>query len=122
MASVLAVNGHAQAFLAAVQFQIDVRRERGGVRLRPIGEVDISTIEQVKAALDEAVAAGVSHVILDLRETTFLDSSGLHFAVDTHTWAQATRTEFSIIAGPPAVQRTFEVANLRDLLPFVDVP
>ena len=116
------LNGPAEAFLAAAKFRVDVKHERDGVRVCPVGEIDVSRVEQLREAVDEATMAGVSRLILDLRETTFLDSTGLHFAVDTDAWATQNRTEFSIIAGPPAVQRTFEVANLLQQLPFVDVP
>lgn len=116
------LNGPGEAFLAAAKFRVDVRHERDGVRVCPIGEVDLSSVEQLREAVDDAAEAGVSRLILDLRETTFFDSSGLHLAVETHAWATQNRTEFSIIAGPPAVQRTFEVANLYESLPFVDVP
>jgi anti-anti-sigma factor len=60
-------------------------------------------------------------VILDLRGTTFLDSAGLHLAVDATASAARNGIQFSIIAGPPDVQRTFIVAGLSEL-PFVDVP
>ena len=48
------------------------------VRVCPIGEVDVDTVGVVRAQLDELTVAGFTHVILDLRDVTFLDSSGLH--------------------------------------------
>lgn len=111
-----------EVFLAPVTFRVDVKHERAGVRVCPAGEVDFSTIVHVREALDEAMTNGVSQLVLDLRAATFLDSSGLHLAVDTDARATRERIEFAIVAGPPAVQRTFEVANLSEQLPFVDVP
>ena len=70
----------------------------------------------------EAMSAAPGRMILDLRETTFLDSSALHFAVETHEWAMSTGTRFAIVPGPAVVRRTFEVAGLSEQLPFVDVP
>jgi anti-anti-sigma factor len=118
------MSGHAQAARnrAVPEFRVDVEREHGGVRVCPLGEVDMATIGHLRERMDDALADGEGHVILDLRGTTFLDSKGLHLAVDTDAWAARTGREFTIIAGPPAVQRTFEVAGLTDRLPFADGP
>jgi anti-anti-sigma factor len=115
-----ASDGHGQAMLGDVEFRVDVRREQGDVRVCPIGDVDVATIGRLRARMNEAFAAVADRVILDLRATTFLDSSGLHLVVDTDTWATRSGTEFVIIAGPPAVQHTFDVAGLSGRLPFVD--
>ena len=116
-----ASEGHAEAMLAAVAFRVDVAREHGAVRVCPVGELDMATIEQLRARIDEAFAAGAGRVILDLRQTTFFDSAGLHLAVEATAWAARNGTSFAIIAGPPDVQRTFDVAGLSEL-PFVDAP
>ena len=113
----------AQAQVATrVEFRVEVARERDGVRIIPVGEVDPATVGRVRASLDEAIAGGARHVVLDLRKTTFLDSSGLHLAIDAADEALMGGTEFAIIAGPPVVHRTFELAELSDRLPFVEVP
>jgi anti-anti-sigma factor len=111
----------AETMPGAVAFRVDVAMEHGGaMRVRPVGEVDIATVGRVRARIDEAMAAGAGRVILDLRTTTFLDSAGLHLALDTVESAARNGTEFTIIAGPHAVQRTFDVAGLRAQLPFVE--
>ena len=111
-----------EAIVAAVEFRVEVKRDGGSVRISPVGEVDLSTIGRLRESFDEARATGASRLVLDLRETTFLDSTGLHFAVDIDGWATNNGTEFAIVAGPPAVQRTFDVAGFSDRLPFVEVP
>ena len=110
--------GH--AMLAAVEFHVDVTRERGSVCVRPVGEVDVATIEGLHDRIKEALTAGVDRVILDLRAATFLDSSGLHLVEDTDSWARRNSIDFAIIAGPPTVQRTFDAVGLTERLSFVD--
>jgi anti-anti-sigma factor len=129
MASGFAVNrrragdddGHAGEIPAAVEFRVDVAQEHDAVRISPAGEVDLATVGRVRARVDEALAAA-ARLILDLRATTFADSSVLHLAVKTQERAARDEIPFAIIPGPPVVQRTFEVAGLSDRLPFVDVP
>ena len=112
--------GHAKAILAAVEFRVDVARENDTVRISPVGELDVATIGTLRERVHEAMTAG--RLILDLRATTFVDSSALHLAVETYEWALQNGAEFAIIPAPPHVQRTFDVAGLTSRLPFVDVP
>jgi anti-anti-sigma factor len=114
-------DAHAGA-TAALGFRVDVTREDDAVRVCPVGELDLSTVDQLRARIDEAMAAGAAHVILDLRKTTFCDSAALHLVVEADMNAARNGTRFAIIAGPPAVQRIFEVTGLCRHLPFVDVP
>jgi anti-anti-sigma factor len=114
--------GHAQAMLGAVEFRVDVALEHDTIRVRPLGELDVATIGTLRERVYEAMKAGTRRLILDLRETTFVDSSGLHLAVETYEWALGNGAEFAIIPAPPHVQRTFDVAGLTTRLPFVDVP
>jgi anti-sigma B factor antagonist len=111
---------HRQATTEAADFRVDVVHEPGGVRIRPVGEIDMATIGVLRSRIDEARAAAVDRVILDLRATTFLDSSGLHLIVETETWARSNDTVFAIVAGPADVQHTFDVAGVTGRLPFVD--
>jgi anti-sigma B factor antagonist len=103
---------------ASSEFRLEVEPDRDAVRVCPIGEIDFSTVGEVRAQLDELGAAGFSRLILDLRRATFLDSSGVRLALDALATAAADGTEFAIVPGPPAVQHTFEVAGLGDQLPF----
>src|SRR5262245_26440888 len=100
---------------APVEFRVDVAQETGAVRVCPVGEVDTATIRELRARLDEAMASGARRVILDLRGTTFLDSAGLHLAVDATASAARNGIKFAIVAGPPEVQRTFVIAGLSEL-------
>jgi anti-sigma B factor antagonist len=112
----------AKAMLAVAEFRVDVARERDAVRVSPVGELDVASIGSLRAQMDAALASGARCVILDLRDTTFLDSSALHLAVEADERAAEAGIEFAIIPGPDTVQRTFDIAGLTALLPFVDVP
>jgi anti-sigma B factor antagonist len=101
-------------------FSVDVQPERDVVRVCPRGEVDMDTVGAVRSQLDELTGAGFTCVVLDLRGTTFLDSTGLRLAVEAHAASAADGWEFGIIPGPPNVQRTFDIAGLSERLPFVD--
>lgn len=100
------------------QFRVDVQPERDLVRVYPVGDLDLATVADVRAQLQELRAAGFSHLILDLRRTTFLDSSALHMVVEINATAANDGFDFTITPGPPTVQRAFELTGLDTRLPF----
>jgi anti-sigma B factor antagonist len=102
------------------RFRVDVEPEREVVRVCPVGEVDLGTVGQVRAQLEELKSSGFSRLVLDLRRTTFLDSSGLRLAVEVNAASASDGFAFAIVAGPPEVQRAFELSGLASRLPFVD--
>jgi anti-anti-sigma factor len=113
-------DAHEQAPRAGVDLRVGVVHEHGSVRIRPVGDVDLAGIGYLRARTNEALAAGADRVILDLRATTFLDSTGLHLAVELDAWARRNGIAFAILAGPRGVQRAFDAAGLGAQLPFVD--
>lgn len=117
-----AAGGQDRAMTVETECRVGVLHERGGVRVRPVGDVDLASIGRLRERMNEAIAARPDRVVLDLRAATFLDSTGLHLAVDVARWATRTATEFVIIAGPPAVRLAFDAAGLSARLPFADGP
>jgi anti-anti-sigma factor len=100
------------------RFRVEVQPERDHVRVCPVGDFDLATVGEVRAQLTELRAAGFSHLILDLRRTTFLDSSALHMVVEINAAAANDGFAFTIAPGPPTVQRAFELTGLDTRLPF----
>lgn len=98
-------------------FRVDVHPERDTVRVVPVGELDLATGELLEQQLHELHSAGFDRVVLDLRELTFIDSSGIRVVVAEHQFAERVEHAFSLIGGPPPVRRALEVCGLLDLLP-----
>src|SRR4051812_32988586 len=99
-------SAYVTAIHAVSAFRVDVAQQRDTMRVCPVGELDVATVGRVRARIDDALASARC-LILDLRQVTFLDSAGLHLAVDTARVAKRHGTEFAIIGGRPSVQRTF---------------
>jgi anti-sigma B factor antagonist len=97
-------------------FRCDVVPERDAVRVVPVGELDLACAGGVAAQLDDLFGAGLGHVVLDLRELTFLDSSGLRMILEAKGAAKERSVRFTLIPGRPEVQRVFEVTGTGDSL------
>ena len=83
------------------------------------GDFDMAATFTVEPALETAVGAdGLEALTLDLRNVTFIDSTGVGVLLRIHEEAERRGVELAIEPGPPEVQRVFEVAGLTGLLPF----
>ncbi len=104
------------------QFRCDVERGDDGVRITLEGELDLATAPEVEAALLEAAGdePAPDRCVLDLRELAFMDSSGLRAILKANGAARRQGWVLQIVAGPPAVQRVFEICGVIDGLCFVD--
>ena len=89
------------------------------VRVCPLGEVDIETAGQIREQIENATATGATHVVLDLRGVTFLDSAGVHLALEADAASRSQGCEFGMIGGPATVQRVFDLTGARAKLPFL---
>ncbi len=78
------------------------------------GEIDIFTAPAVKLAAREAVFSGRNRIVLDLTETTFLDSTGLGVVIGL---ARLVRPDgdLAIVNTNPTITKTFEITGLDDI-------
>jgi len=90
------------------------------VRVTPVGELDLATVDELQAWLQELRDAGFRRLLLDLRELTFIDSSGLRLCITWNARANTEGLDFELIRGPAAIQRAFEICGINGLLAFID--
>ena len=102
-------------------FTVRSEREGGRYVVRPSGELDLGTADEVRAAL-AARPADCERLVLDLRDLTFFDTSGMRLVVETLEDADRLGLRFAIVRGSAEVQRLFALARIEDRLPFVDDP
>ena len=99
----------------AVDFAVTGSSHRSGVHILAVrGEIDISTAPKVKLAAREAVFAGSDRVVLDLSNTTFLDSTGLGVII---ALARLLRPDgdIAIVNSDPGIAKTFEITGLAEI-------
>ena len=86
------------------------------------GDVDIATVGRAEVVLLDALLTGPETVVLDLARVTFLDSCGLHLAMNATQVAAAQGVRFIVVPGPPHVQRIFALAGVASVVPFAARP
>ena len=86
------------------------------------GELDLDTAEKLRALL-RAPQAQAATVVLDLRDVTFIDSSGLSVVVGHLHRSRADGFRFAVaVGGAPAVERLLDLTGLRATLSIVEDP
>jgi anti-anti-sigma factor len=100
-------------------FRIEVRPDRDRVLVAPHGELDMATSPELAQTLDGLVERGVRAIVVDLRPTTFIDSTVVHLL-----FRQTARPDaaISVIAGRKCVDRVLELAGVRNVLHFEPAP
>jgi anti-sigma B factor antagonist len=101
-------------------FRIDVEREPGRIRVRPVGELDLATVPALEQELARVRDSATRCVVLDLRGLTFMDSTGLSLALRWSLEASRDGFDFSLVRGEGAVRRLFELTGMDGRLPFQD--
>ena len=101
-----------------VPFRCEVVPEQGGVRARVVGSLDMATAPELDARLTELCAAGHRLLVIDLGELEFMDSSGLRLLLHWDAYARRDGISVELAAGPPAVQRLFEITGTAGVFTF----
>ena len=92
------------------------------VRLALAGEFDLSNAAQVEDALKEIENEHPPLLVLDLRELTFMDSTGLRVMVSADARARDDSRRLAVVQGPESVHRVFRITGLDDHLEMVETP
>jgi anti-sigma B factor antagonist len=96
-------------------FAVAEFRDGSAVRICLRGELDMATRSQVENALIRAEESGATVIELDLGGLTFMDSSGVHLALDTRRRSRTKGYSLVLLEGSAAVQRVFELTGTDHL-------
>ena len=86
-------------------------------------EIDITDAPSLRSAMLEAASCGNGTLVVDMTQTRFCDSSGLHALFEAHARAQAQGGELLLAGVSPAVLRVFALTGLSTIfthLPSLD--
>ncbi|RKN48569.1 STAS domain-containing protein [Micromonospora endolithica] len=88
----------------------------GGAHLLLTGELDMSTVPELTAALDRSFATGARRILLDLTDLTFCDSTGIAAFVRGDNRAAAEGGWLRLTGATGRVDRVLRVTGLADVL------
>lgn len=105
-------------------FELDVESGDAQVTFIPRGELDLATAPELEERVLGAVREAERTVVLDLRELTFMDSTGVRTIISAHHTAEETGADLRVVRPPrgSSVARVIEISGIDEALGLVDEP
>lgn len=80
--------------------------------LAPSGILDGTQAEEIRTQVNSALANGAKTLLMDLKDTTFVDSSGLGTLVSVLKKVRAQECEMVVCSINPQVKMLFELTSM----------
>jgi anti-anti-sigma factor len=105
-------------------FELGIESSDERVTFIPRGELDLSGAPELEEKVLAAVREGGRSIVLDLRELTFMDSTGVRTIVAAHQVAEETGHALTVVRPPrdSPVSRVIEISGIDEALGLVDEP
>lgn len=91
---------------------VEVECLDGATVVKPVGEVDVYTAPLLRDRILEATSGGATRVIADLRQTGFIDSTGMGILITGLKRMKAQRGSFEIVCSDPAILKVLRLMGL----------
>jgi anti-sigma B factor antagonist len=79
------------------------------------GEIDLFTAPELKSALGEALESGHTRIVVDLTNTSFLDSTALGVLIGAVKRLRSRDGVLTIVNTDPNIAKTFEITGLDQI-------
>lgn len=102
-------------------FALSTETVNGVLLVHVSGELDLGHADRLAAALDaEPPGAEATPVAIDLREVTFIDSTGVRALLEAKRGADERGRVLALVAPSAPVQRVLQLSELMEALNVVD--
>lgn len=102
--------------------EVETEERDGGARIALRGELDLFSAKALESELERLEPGTPEVLVLDLRELSFIDSSGLRVLLAADSRARDQNRKFVLVRAPEGVQRIFHIAGLDSRLAMVNDP
>lgn len=106
----------------ATGFGVQVQSTGDETTVAVSGELDAYTAPQLRKLLDEMLDGSVASVVVDLRATSFIDSTGLGVLVGAARKARSQDGELVLDSPTRSVHRVLQITGLTLSIPVRNAP
>lgn len=100
-----------------MSLQVELAQHRNVLIVRLRGELDHHTADVVRFKMEDAILRGrCEHVVLNLKELKFMDSSGLGVILGRYKLVKSRGGKMVVCDAHPSVKRLFELSGLFKIL------
>jgi anti-sigma B factor antagonist len=102
-----------------MNFDIKTERASGDTYVIALtGEIDLYTAPEFKQQLLDVIGQGAKHVVVDLTDTTFIDSTTLGVLVGGVKRLRPNDGQLSIVCSDRNITKIFEITGLNRVFPI----
>jgi anti-sigma B factor antagonist len=104
------------------QSQAPVQRHTFGTTAELVvqGELDIASSPDLRHEAEAAIRGGPERIVIDLREVTFMDSTGISALLRLRSHAIAHRVDMIVMRPNGEADRIFEICGIEGIFPNLD--
>lgn len=102
-----------------MDFEVHLMHHDRCTLVRVQGEIDVVSRPQFEKAMFDVIDTGAPMVV-DMREVTFCDSTGLNAIVAANRRAGERATTIALIALPERVRRVFRITGIDKFVPVYE--
>lgn len=84
------------------------------------GEVDLANVEQLQSAIDSVYSANSHPLVIDLRESSFMDSAGLKALVMASNKFDESGRSFAVAVSAGPISRLIDLSGVESSVRIVD--
>lgn len=100
-------------------FHIEEERLSPGTTLLVVhGEADLHSAPELRSRLRATIDGGAGQVVVDLSDTTFVDSTSLGVLLGAMKRLRKDHGQIRLVASRPEIRRIFEITLLDNVLPL----
>jgi anti-sigma B factor antagonist len=104
----------------AIEFQIVDRKVDSDTHVVAVsGEIDLFTAPEFKQRTSAPIDAGRTHLIVDLTETSFIDSSSLGVLIGAHRRLKLRGGTLVVVCDTESIVKTFKITGLDGVFAIV---
>jgi anti-anti-sigma factor len=99
-------------------FAVDTEYAGLCARLALRGELDLATVRLLEDELADVWSRDIRRVEIDLRDLTFIGSSGVAALLEANARCRTTSCSLTLVRGPAHIQRIFEITGIESQFAF----
>lgn len=98
------------------KLETNIRYQDGIPVVEASGECDLITSRKLKEAADNLISTGHCKIIFDLRDMTYIDSSGFRVLLEMQNRVSQMNGNIALISLTAPVERIFDLLHLGEMI------
>jgi anti-anti-sigma factor len=101
--------------IAEPVLSVEIARDGDRATVTTEGEIEFATAPRLRSALLDLAQEGVSRVVLDLAEVSFLDSAGISLLIQAKKRLTSSGSDLVLRTPPANIRRVLDISGVTEL-------